>query len=152
MANAYEMHSRWQVDLSRDDMWDMVEQHLTSTNPMPWWDLLQTVSNSGDELHLKARSPVGYTLRFRIHDLVTDRPNLLKYASDGDLRGRGTTTFHAIDESSCRLDFTWNVDIGRPWMRATSAAMRPLFVLGHNLVMAQGERNLNRWIATQAKA
>lgn len=152
MANTYEMHTRWLVDLGLDDMWDLVEERLSSSDPMPWWDSLTTVSNDGRELYLAARSPIGYSLHFRIHDLVTERPQRLSYASDGDLRGRGTTIFHAVDAHSCALDFTWNVDLDRVWMRATSRALRPLFVLGHDLVMAQGERNLNRWIATQARA
>lgn len=149
MANAYEMTSQWDVGVSRETMWEVFDEMLDSADPMPWWSALQVVSNDGTTMSLKARSPIGYTLRFRVHDIVARRPDTLTYASDGDLRGNGSTTFRSAGDDACVLDFRWNVVVDRAWMRATSWALRPLFVLGHNLVMAQGEKKLNTWLATR---
>lgn len=147
VTSIYEMHSRWRVAMGREELWDIVEAQLDSADPMPWWQSLKVISNEDGILQVKARSSIGYTLRFRIHDLVTERPERLSYASDGDLRGTGMTSFRMIDRDTCALDFEWNVSVDRSWMRRTSWVLRPLFVLGHHLVMAQGERSFNRWLA-----
>lgn len=151
MANVYEMTSRWEINASREQMWDVFDELLASSDPLPWWTSLKVVSNDGTTMVLKARSPVGYTLRFRVHDLVATRPDLLTYASDGDLRGSGSTTFRSVSTNACSLEFQWNVSVDRAWMRATSLVLRPIFVLGHDLLMAQGEKNLNKWLATRGR-
>jgi hypothetical protein len=150
VANTYRMTSRWDIRTSREALWDVFDELLDSPDPMPWWSAVKVVSNDGISMSLKARSPIGYTLRFRVHDLVASKPDTLTYASDGDLRGSGSTTFRSVSADACALDFAWAVSVDRAWMRATSLVLRPLFVLGHNAVMAQGEKRLNAWLATRA--
>jgi len=145
------MSSRWEITASRKELWEVFEELLDSPDPLPWWSALEVVSNDGTEMNLKARSPIGYSLRFRVHDLVVQMPDTLTYASDGDLRGSGSTTFRYVTPDSCALDFRWNVSVDRAWMRGTSLVLRPLFVMGHDLVMAQGEKNLNEWLATRGR-
>lgn len=152
MANAYKMTSRWDIQVSRDALWEVFDEILDSPDPMPWWSEVRVISNDGTSMSLEARSPIGYTLRFRVHDLVADKPDTLTYASDGDLRGSGSTTFRSISADSCVLHFAWDVSVDRAWMRATSLVLRPLFILGHNAVMAQGEKKFNGWLATRARA
>lgn len=152
MANVYEMSSRWRLNVSREALWEVFDELLDSPDPMPWWSALQVVDNDGIEMRLRARSPIGYTLKFRVHDLVAERPDTLTYASDGDLRGSGSTTFHHVSVAACALDFRWHVSVDRAWMRGTSLVLRPMFVLGHDLVMAQGEKSLNAWLATRGRA
>jgi hypothetical protein len=152
VAEVYEMTSRWEINASREELWDVFDELLYSSDPLPWWSALHVLSNDGATMSLKARSPIGYTLRFRVHDLMARKPVTLTYASDGDLRGNGSTTFHRVSANACALDFKWNVSVDRAWMRATSLLLRPLFVLGHDRVMAQGEKNLNAWLAKRAKA
>ena len=151
MANVYEMTSRWEINASREHMWGVFDELLANSDPMPWWTSLQVLSNDGTTMVLKAHSPIGYALRFRVHDLVATKPDTLTYASDGDLRGSGSTTFRSVSANACTLDFRWNVSLDRAWMRASSLVLRPVFVLGHDLVMAQGEKNLNAWLATRAR-
>lgn len=152
MGNVYEMSSRWEINASREDVWDVFDDLLASADPLPWWKSLKVVSNDAAEMTLKARSPVGYSLHFRVHDLVAKKPDTLTYASDGDLRGSGSTTFHHMGPDACALEFRWNVSVDRAWMRGTSMVLRPLFVLGHDVVMAQGEKNFNAWLATRGRA
>lgn len=151
MRNAYEMHSRWELSASRDDVWDGLEELLASDDPMSWWPAVTVENRVGDDLNVRASSHLGYTLRFRLHDLRTDRPGTMTIASDGDLRGHGTLTFVSISDSSSAIDVQWNVSVDRTWMKATSWLLRPVFGLGHSLVMAQGEKRLDRWLAMRAK-
>lgn len=152
MANVYEMTSQWEINTSQMELWDVFDELLSSPDPMPWWTSLKVVDNDGTTMVLNARSPIGYSLRFRVHDLVATRPDTLTYASDGDLRGSGSTTFREAGPDACVLDFAWNVSVDRAWMRASSLVMRPMFVLGHDRVMAQGEKRLNAWLAMRGRA
>lgn len=140
MTNVYAMTTTWEVNTSRADMWSVVDDALHSSDPMPWWSAVKVVSNDGTDMHLMARSPIGYSLRFRVHDLVATKPDLLTYASDGDLRGSGSTTFREVGAHTCALDFAWEVTIDRAWMQATSRLLRPMFVLGHDLVRLRARR------------
>ena len=151
MANVYEMTSRWEINASREHLWGIFDALLASSDPMPWWTSLKVLSNDGTTMVLNAHSPIGFTLHFRVHDLVATKPDTLEYASDGDLRGSGSTTFRSVSASTCILDFRWNVSVDRFWMRASSLVLRPMFVLGHELMMAQGEKNLNEWLATRGR-
>lgn len=152
MANVYALTSRWEINTGRDELWDVLEQLLATTDPMPWWRSVQVVDNDGTVMNLKASSQLGYTLHFRLYELVARRPDTLTFASDGDLRGSGTMTFRSVSADASALEFQWNVSADRAWMRATSLVLRPLFVLGHHLVMAEGEKNLNAWLAKRGRA
>lgn len=150
MRNVYELHSRWELGLSRDDVWDGLEELLASDDPMSWWPSVHVEDRTDGDLNVRASSHLGYGLRFRIHDLQTDRPNSLTIASDGDLRGHGVLTFAEVSTHGSAIDVQWNVSVDRAWMKATSWLLRPVFALGHHLVMAQGEKRLNQWLATRA--
>lgn len=150
MRNVYELHSRWDLGSSRDDVWVGLEELLASDDPMSWWPSVHVVDRHGDDLFVRASSHLGYALRFRIHDLQANRPDSMTIASDGDLRGSGTLSFAEVSESSSLIDIQWDVSVDRAWMRATSWLLWPVFGLGHRLVMAQGEKKLNQWLATRA--
>lgn len=150
MRNVYELHSRWDMSASRDAVWNGLEELLASDDPMSWWPAVRVERREGDDLNVRASSHLGYTLRFRLHDLQTHRPETLTIASDGDLRGHGTLTFAESSDSSSTIDVQWNVSVDRTWMKATSWLLRPVFGLGHGLVMAQGEKRLNRWLTMRA--
>lgn len=150
MRNVYELHSRWELGVSRDEVWDGLEELLASDDPMSWWPSVHVEDRHGHDLDVRASSHLGYTLRFRLHDLVTDRPNTLAIASDGDLRGNGVLTIAEVSANSSAIEVQWNVSVDRAWMKATSWLLRPVFGLGHRLVMNQGEKRLNRWLTTRA--
>jgi hypothetical protein len=150
VRNVYELQSRWELGEGRETVWDGLEELLKSEDPMSWWPSVHVESRVRDDLNVRASSHLGYSLRFRIHDLRADRPDTMTVRSDGDLRGSGFLTFVDISSERSAIDVQWNVSVDRRWMRATSWILRPVFGLGHRLVMAQGEKNLNRWLATRA--
>ncbi|MEO6473202.1 MAG: hypothetical protein ABIR57_14475 [Aeromicrobium sp.] len=149
MRNVYEFRSRWEIPTSRDDLWDAIEVLLASDNPMPWWTAVSVLDYRGGDLLLRAKSHIGYTLEFRLNDLVATRPETMTFDSDGDLRGSGNLSFVDIDADRSAIDIHWHVGVDRAWMKATSWILRPVFTLGHHLVMNQGERKFNSWLATQ---
>ncbi|MRJ77397.1 hypothetical protein GEV29_12690 [Aeromicrobium sp. SMF47] len=149
MSSEYVLVSHWSVARSREDLWDVLDEWLATDDPMVWWPSVHTESYDGSRLRLRARSVLGYALRFSLDDLVRQRPETLSFTSDGDLRGRGIVTFVELGPSSSRMDIDWRVAVDRRWMRLTGWFLRPAFVAGHHLIMRQGERNLRRWLEAQ---
>ncbi len=147
MNSSYTFHSRWQVACSRDVLWDELEALLAGDDPMVWWGSVETVSYDGANLSVRARSRFGYQLSFRLQDLRLVRPDRLSFGSVGDLAGAGDVTFEEGGPMESYMDIDWQVTADRRWMRATSWLLRPVFVAGHHLVMRQGEKHLNAWLA-----
>ena len=146
MNSEYEFDSRWLIGRSRESLWDALEALLASDDPMPWWPAVQVTKYDGHSLDLRASSRFGYSLTFRLSDLETERPTRLTFASSGELRGAGTVTFKKLGPQRSAMDIAWRVSTGKPWMRRMAWLLRPVFVLGHHLVMHQGEKHLNAWL------
>ncbi len=146
MNSHYVFHSRWNVPLGREALWNEVERLLSSDDPMEWWGSVETTHYDGRNLRARAASAFGYRLSFELKDLELARPESLTFDSEGDLRGSGVITFVDGGESSA-MDIDWRVDADRRWMRATGWILRPVFVAGHHLIMRQGEKHLNAWFA-----
>ena len=149
MNSEYVLVSRWQVDRSRESLWDVLEALLETPDPLPWWPSVQVVAYDGDNLDVRASSGLGYSVTFRLANLQAHRPDRLSFTSEGDLRGRGVVTFVELTPGTSAMDIDWRVATDRRWMRWTSWLLRPVFVVGHNIVMRQGERHLNAWLAAQ---
>lgn len=149
MSSEYAFQSRWRVGCSREALWDDVESLLASNDPMVWWPSVQVRSYDGSDLDVRASSRFGYSLKFRLCDLQTSRPDRLTFRSEGDLRGSGDVKFIDLGESAA-MDISWRVATERRWMRWSVWALRPVFVAGHNLIMRQGEKHFNEWLALRA--
>lgn len=147
MNSEYVFQSRWRVDRSRESLWDAFESLLASDDPLPWWPAVHTMHYDGDDLVLRASSHFGYRLTFRLSQLRTFRPDRLTLQSVGDLQGTGEVTFVELGAQACAMDIDWRVTTGRRWMRWSAWVLRPVFVAGHHLVMRQGEKRLNEWLA-----
>ncbi|TGN31274.1 hypothetical protein [Aeromicrobium chenweiae] len=149
MSSEYTLVSHWTVARSREGLWDVLDEWLATDDPMVWWPSVQTESYDGNTLRLRARSVLGYALRFSLDDLERSRPETLRFTSSGDLRGRGVVTFTDTGTGACSMRIDWRVAVDRRWMRLTGWFLRPAFVAGHHLIMRQGERNLARWLEAQ---
>jgi hypothetical protein len=146
----YSFSSRWQIAAPRERVWSAFEDLLGAEQPFAWWPGMHSERRGGDDIHVVAGSPVGYRLRFRLHDIEPTPMELVTLRSDGDLDGRATMRLEAVDAASSTIDVAWHVDVTRPWMRRAGFALRPLFVQAHDAVMRAGERGLNDWLAAPA--
>ena len=148
MGADYTFASRWSLDVGREQLWDVLDDLLATSDPMVWWPSVQVRGYDGSSMTVRAASAFGYALTFELADLTTRRPDALTFTSHGDLRGRGTVTVVDVGTGRCAMDIDWNVAADRPWMRRTGWFLRPVFVVGHHLVMRQGENHLNSWLDT----
>jgi hypothetical protein len=149
MKSQYVLVSRWHVARGRESLWDALDGLLSTPDPMVWWPSVDVIGYDGDDLHLRAASGLGYAVTFRLSDLEAQRPDRLTFRADGDLRGSGEVRFVALGPASSAMDIDWRVTTDRAWMRWTAWLLRPVFVVGHHLVMRQGERRLNAWLGAQ---
>lgn len=150
MTADYVFESRWQVARSRDSLWDALDHLLDTDDPMVWWPSVQVQRYDGSTMTVRAASAFGYSLTFELADLQAHRPDRLTFSATGDLRGSGVVTFAESGPASCAMTIDWRVAADRRWMRWTGWLLRPVFVAGHWLIMRQGEKKLNAWLARAA--
>lgn len=149
MNSDYVLTSRWHVGRGRESLWDALEALLATGDPLVWWPSVQVTHYDGSDLALRAGSGLGYAVSFRLSDLQTHRPDRLTFTATGDLRGRGEVVFTEAGPGAAVMDIDWRVATDRRWMRWTAWLLRPVFVAGHHLVMRQGEKHLNAWLAAR---
>ena len=134
---------------SRERLWRLFDDLLVSDDPFIWWPGMDSRRGDDDDILVVAGSPVGYRLRFRLHDLVESPMDEVVLRSDGDLDGQAIMRFTPVDDTSCSLDVEWHVTVTPRWMRATGFALRPVFVRAHDLAMRRGEAGLAAWLSTR---
>lgn len=149
MASDFAFVSTWSVACSRDELWDVLEQLLATSDPMIWWPSLDVTGYDGRTMSVRARSGLGYALDFVMDDLETHRPDALTFSATGDLRGTGVVTIRELGADACAMDIDWRVAADRGWIRRSAWLLRPVFVAGHHLVMRRGEKHFNRWLAAR---
>ncbi|NRQ50654.1 hypothetical protein [Aeromicrobium stalagmiti] len=146
MNSDYVLVSRWSVPLSRENLWDVLDELLATDDPMVWWPSVQVTAYDGDTMTVRASSAFGYALTFSLADLTARRPDSLTFTSVGDLRGSGDVTFADLGPRGCAMTIDWRVATDRRWMQVTGWVLRPVFVAGHHLIMRQGEKHLRAYL------
>ena len=149
-GSQYSFSSRWHISAPRERVWLAFEELLASDDPFVWWPGMDS-ERRGEAIHVVAGSPVGYSLRFRLHDLVQTPQERVELQSDGDLLGSADLRLAAVDDTRSTIDVSWQVDVTQPWMRRMRFVLRPVFVLAHDAVMRAGERGLNDWLREQSE-
>jgi hypothetical protein len=143
----YSFSSRWQIAAPQETVWRLFEELLASEEPFAWWPGMHSERRGGPDIHVVAGSPVGYKLRFLLHDLVQTPMEQVTLLSSGDLDGSASLRLSPVDDASSTIDVTWHVDVTPRWMRLSGSVLRPVFVLAHDAVMRAGERGLNSWLS-----
>ena len=150
-GSQYSFNSQWHITAPQEQVWGVFEHLLTAEDPFVWWPGMDAERRGGEDIHVSAGSPVGYTLRFRLHDLVPTPMEQVTLRSDGDLAGTAAMRLNPVDDANSTIDVSWHVDVTPRWMRMASFALRPVFVMAHDAVMRAGERGLNAWLVEQQR-
>ena len=151
----FHFDERWIVDAGIESVWAVLER----VDQWPeWWPGLTAAERvgvghdeavdisvtPGSRARLLVRAPIGWSLRFTIEVEEVEAPQLIRFQSEGDLRGEGRWTLTA-SEGVTAIDAMWCVTTNRTLIRA----MRPLSGLMHGAVMSAGERGLRRRLSGQ---
>lgn len=123
-----------------------------------WWpsfvayeDLTPGTKGVGARAVRTVRGRLPYALYYTTTITQSDAPRELAYDATGDLQGHGRFVLTPAGEAT-EVAFYWDVQTTRPVMNLLAPLLRPLFAWNHNIVMSQGERGLNDWLARQAQA
>ncbi|SDS85174.1 Polyketide cyclase / dehydrase and lipid transport [Brevibacterium siliguriense] len=151
----FHFDDRWIVEAGIESVWAVLER----VDQWPqWWPGLTAAERvgpghvdddaadisvaAGSRARLVVRAPIGWSLRFSIEVDEVDAPHLIRFRSNGDLRGEGRWSLTA-SEAGTTIDALWCVTTSRAVVRV----MRPLSGLMHGAVMAAGERGLRSRLA-----
>ncbi|MBN9484336.1 MAG: SRPBCC family protein [Bacteroidetes bacterium] len=144
----YSFVTTWRLKTPLQSAWNAI--YLSEQWPQ-WWDRVISVQEieKGDEQGIgsiriyKLRSPMLYTLSFRMQ--LTDRVEykLLSGIATGDLVGTGSWQFEADGEITT-IRCYWDVTTSISWMNKLSFLLKPIFKLNHSIVMKQGGKCLAR--------
>ncbi len=144
----YSFVTTWRLKTPLQLAWNAI--YLSEQWPQ-WWDSVISVQEieKGDEQGIgsiriyKLRSPMFYTLSFRMQ--LTDRIEykLLSGIATGDLVGTGSWQLEDDGEITT-IRCYWDVTTSISWMNKLSFLLKPIFKLNHSIVMKQGGKCLAR--------
>ncbi|MBS1774305.1 MAG: SRPBCC family protein [Bacteroidetes bacterium] len=142
MNKQYSFKTVWRLKAPVKEVWDTIYE---SERWPEWWSNVLEVHETvkGDDNGIGSireytlRSPMHYTLFFRL--TLTDRVDyqLLKGNASGELDGTGSWHFREADGVTT-VECLWNVSTTVWWMNSFAFILKPLFRLNHSLVMKSG--------------
>lgn len=154
MAEQYSFITHWRIKAPLQDVWNAI--YLSEEWPNWWKGVVSVVETvKGDERGIgsiriyKLRSPMAYTLSFKLE--LTERidQQLLKGTATGELAGTGSWHFAEEPGNITHISCHWNVHTTVRWMNTFAFLLRPLFTYNHNAVMRQGAQSLAKKLRTE---
>ena len=152
MGAAYEFVTRWRLEGTREEVFDVLREALDLPR---WWPSVYldvTLLAEGDaagvgrQVELLTKGWLPYTLRWRFTTTESRGPAGMALAADGDFVGRGIWTF---TQSGPYVDavYDWRIEARKPLLRRLTWLLRPLFAANHRWAMRQGEESLRLELA-----
>ncbi|MDC0666530.1 SRPBCC family protein [Nannocystis radixulma] len=140
---AFHLLSEWTFLAPPATLWAKIADSPRYPRWWPGFERAEQVDDAGDVVRCRVRGDLGLSLEFVQHVVVREPPARLEFHADGDLIGRGTWTLAAHDGGT-RVVMLWEVDLGRPWLRALSRLppIKRWMARSHHRMMEQGRRSL----------
>ncbi|MCY1065121.1 SRPBCC family protein [Nannocystis sp. RBIL2] len=140
---AFHLRSDWTFLAPPARLWPVLADSPQYPRWWPGFERARQLDDIGDVVHCRVRGDFGLTLEFLQRVVVREPPWRLEFLADGDLIGRGTWTLAAHDGGT-RVVMLWEVDLGRPVLRALSRLppVKRAMARSHHRVMEQGRRSL----------
>ena len=151
-SNEYHFITRWRVQSTTDEVYDLISQPLEYPR---WWPSVYLKTEEvapGDEhgvgrrirLHTKGWLP--YTLSWESCSTESTRPHRLAIRATGDFDGRGIWTLEQ-DDLFVNIIFDWKLTADKPLLRRLSFLLKPVFSANHRWAMARGLESLQLELA-----
>jgi len=84
-----------------------------------------------------------YTLTIENETTHIDRPNLIRFDADGDLRGKGSWIFREV-ENGTEVIFDWRVAANKRTIRWFSFLLKPLFRANHHYCVMKAKEGIEK--------
>jgi uncharacterized protein YndB with AHSA1/START domain len=144
----YRFVTRWTIPAPIDRVW----RELMTPDEWPtWWRGVERVEllRPGTGLGVGAlrrytwKSRLPYRLSFTMETTRIDELRTIEGEATGELQGRGRWSLDFSDGQT-RVEYVWEVETTKRWMRLLSPLARPLFAWNHDVVMEWGRVGLLR--------
>ena len=146
--SAYTFVTRWTIPAPIEQVW----HEIAAPDEWPtWWRGVERVETlrPGDADGVGAirrytwRSRLPYRLTFNMETVKADPCHLIEGRATGELEGRGCWQLRTVDGVT-DVQYDWEVDATKLWMRVAGPIARPLFSWNHDVVMEWGRQGLLR--------
>ena len=144
MPAPFRFDRTWHFDVSLERLWGAVADTEAYPRVWPWLDDFQTGPLSVVTVaRFRVRPPLPYRLQFTVQvDDVVEYEHVSARVG-GDVEGPARLDLAPTPTgSSARL--TWELELRRPSLARVEPLVRPVMILGHNLVVARGVRQFRR--------
>lgn len=147
-ANDYRFVTRWHLDATPDQVFDILHEPMEYTR---WWpdvwldaELLDggTVGGVGRRVRFHSRGWLPYTLRWTAETVAVTRPTRISVRASGDFEGSGEWTLRALDATRTEAEYLWTITANKPLLKYLSPLLRPLFEWNHRWAMTRGEESI----------
>jgi Polyketide cyclase / dehydrase and lipid transport len=143
----YQFVSRWRVEGTCEEVAEIIGDAESLPRWCPSVYLDARVLEPGDErgvgklvfVHTKGWLP--YTLRWRFRVTESRHPHGSTLQALDDFDGRGVWTFEQ-DGAHVRITYDWRIRVRKPFVKAFSFLLKPLFAFNHRWAMARSEESL----------
>lgn len=145
--NAFVLKSRWVVQGSVQEVYDIVSDADALANWWPAGFLDVEIEHQGDEtgvgktLLVLTKGWLPYTIRWRQRVVQIDPPSGFTIEVWGEFDGRGVWAFQQAGDDVL-VDFDWHIRAEKPLLRWGAPIFRRVFAWNHRWVMALGEESL----------
>jgi uncharacterized protein YndB with AHSA1/START domain len=142
-ANRYEFVTRWELEATPDEVFDILED---ATALPRWWPAVYlevgevergAADGVGRVVSFFTKGWAPYTLRWSARVLDARRPATIELEAFGDLEGRGVWTLEQSGSVTV-VTYRWTVSAEKPLLKTMSFAMKPFFSANHEWAMARG--------------
>ena len=84
-----------------------------------------------------------YTLNIENEVTHMDKPNLIRFNADGDLKGKGAWVFRKVEEGT-EVTFDWRVAANKKVIRWFSFLLKPLFKANHHYCVVKAKQGMEK--------
>lgn len=152
----FDLITHWHIPAPVDHVWAA----LTDPESWPhWWPYVAAVhtlrpgdaSGVGSLRSIEWSTRLPYHLVIEVEAVEARRHERLRARSRGQLTGEGIWLLHGAGAST-DVTYVWRVELVKPWMRALSPLLAPVFRWNHAGVMRAGEAGLTRHLSSTGPA
>ncbi len=87
-----------------------------------------------------------YELAFETRTTRVEPMSVIEGRAPGELEGVGRWTLQPPGMGT-RVQYDWNVEVTKPWMRVFAPILRPVFARSHNVIISWGEEDIRARLA-----
>ena len=147
-SQQFNLVTEWCVKAPLQRVWDQ----LVAPDDWPqWWRAVKRVetlregdaNGLGAQRRLTWRTALPYELSFDMQVTRIEPMSVIEGRATGELEGIGRWTLRT-DGPETLVRYDWQVNLGKPWMRALAPVLKPVFAWNHGIVMGWGYEGLCR--------